>query len=232
MCCAGSAQACFLIILCIATAFIPGLAPHLHPAPCALNPASYIWHPAPCYICAYTYAHTAKRCLDPPRATMFGAQRSEGVVQFAHALHTATSTSAITPTKGICAASSAYQIPRYPCVLHIRRPMYTHASMPVYNELHDFQFERARSFSASVFETSVQAYPKAQIRSSTLALKLCSRSVASSTLAAKPGEYSNSTALEASLRVCSKYRPIRVGRSFDTLAVFLFRSAAAIGRRS
>ena len=56
----------------------------------------------------------------------------------------------------------------------------------------------------SVFETSVQAYPKVQIRSSTLAVKLCSRSVASSmlavklcsrsvassTLAAKPGEYS------------------------------------------
>ena len=83
----------------------------------------------------------------------------------------------------------AYQIPRYTCVLNIRRPMHTHASMPVYNKLHHFHCERARSFIASecevslracscVFETSVQAYPKVQIRSSTLTVKLCSRSVA------------------------------------------------------
>ena len=55
-------------------------------------------------ICAYahTYAHSAKGWLDPPHTTL----------QFTHALHTATSTSAIT-TKNTCAASSAYQIPRY-----------------------------------------------------------------------------------------------------------------------
>ena len=72
----------------------------------------------------HAYAHTTKRCLDPPRgATIFGAQHRQGVVQFAHAPHTATGTSTITPTKNICAASSAYQILCYTCVLHIRHPM-------------------------------------------------------------------------------------------------------------
>ena len=89
--------------------------------------------------------------------------------------------------------SSAYQM-RYTCVLNIRRPIHIHASMPVYNKLHHFHCERAQSFSASVrevslpasvFEALVRAYPKIQIRSSTVAVKLCSRSVASSTLAAK-----------------------------------------------
>ena len=34
-------------------------------------------HAVPMHIYAHTYAYTAiyKRCLDPPRATMFGAQR-------------------------------------------------------------------------------------------------------------------------------------------------------------
>ena len=146
------------------------------------------------YVYARTCDHTAKCCLDPPRTTTFGAHRREGVVQFAHALHTATSTSAIAPTKNICAALFAYQILRYISVLNMRRPMHTHASM--LNKLHQFHCERARSFSASrcevsvractsAFETSVQAHPKVQIRSSTLALKLCSCSVALSTLAAK-----------------------------------------------
>ena len=100
----------------------------------------------------YTYAHTAKRCLDPPRTTP----------QFAHALHTATSTSALTPTKNICEASSAYQIPRYTCVLNIRRPMHTHARMPVYNKLHNFHYERARSFTVSVRQVSVRVCAKFQ----------------------------------------------------------------------
>ena len=115
--CAGRAQSCFLTILRIPSALLSRLAP----APCTLNSIPYsdtyvhtIMHrvipmtPAQsghARICVYahTYAHTAKGWLDPPRTTL----------QFAHALHTATSTSAITPTKNICAASSAYQIPRY-----------------------------------------------------------------------------------------------------------------------
>ena len=81
------------------------------------TPRLYTAEPRGAYIYAHTYAHIAKRCLNPPQATMFGAQRREGVVQFAHALHTATSTSAITATNNMCAASSAYQIPHYTCVL-------------------------------------------------------------------------------------------------------------------
>ena len=144
----------------------------LHPefnTPCDTLPnydSCTVWARMHICIYAHTYARSAKRCLDPPRTTL----------EFAHALHTATSTSAITPTKNICAASSAYQIPRYTCVLNIRRHMHTHASMPVYNKLHHFSAsvcevsvrvcarfhcERARTCT-SVFDTSVQAQPKVQ----------------------------------------------------------------------
>ena len=37
--CAGRAQSCFLTILCIPTALLTRLAPHLHPAACSLHPA-------------------------------------------------------------------------------------------------------------------------------------------------------------------------------------------------
>ena len=133
--CAGRALSCFLTILRTPSALLTRLAP----APCTLNSIPHSdthvhtamhrfipmtpaqsGHARIC-VYAHTYAHTAKGCLDPPRTTL----------QFAHALHTATTTSAITPTKQICAASSAYQIPRYTCILHIRRPMHTHAIMPV-----------------------------------------------------------------------------------------------------
>ena len=121
----------------------------------------------------------------------------------------------------------------------------------------DFHCERVQSFSAgeckvsvrvcaSVFETSVQAHLKVQICSSTLAVKLCSlasltvklccRSVAASTLAAKLRVRSQQS-LESTRSFdrtrsfpLSKLRPIRVGRKFDTLAVFLI--SAETGRRS
>ena len=158
--------------------------------------AFYTVEPHCAHTYAHTYAHTAKHCLDPPRAPMFRAQCREGVVQFTHAPHTATSTRAITPTKNICAASSTYQIPRYTCVLNIRRHMHTHASMPVYIKLHHFHCERSRSFIArvrkvslrawsSIFETLVQAHPEVQLCLSMLVVKLCGRSGASSTLAPK-----------------------------------------------
>ena len=171
------------------------------------------------YICAHTYAHTAKRCLDPPCTTL----------QFAHALHTATSTSAVTPTKNVCAASPAYQILRYTCVLNVRRPMHTHASMPVYNKLRHFHCECAQSFSASVCEVSVQAssIPKYQIRLSSLAVKLCIRSVASSTLVKLQVLSQRSLESTGSL---NRTRSCDHCRSFDrlewvaasTLAVFVF----------
>ena len=128
---------------------------------CFLYPIPYILHrratPCPCiYIAhiyahryAHTYAHTAKRCSDPPHATVFGAQRREGVVQFPHAPHTATSTSSITLTKTrmrciICMPDTA---------LHRRITYQAHhayASMPVHNRLRHFHCECARSFIASV----------------------------------------------------------------------------------
>ena len=56
-------------------------------------------------------------------------------------------------------------------------------------KLHHFYNEHVREVSlpacASIFETSVQAYMKDQINSSTLAGKLCSRTVAVSMLAVK-----------------------------------------------
>ena len=129
--------------------------PHCTPTS-APYPAFYTADPHLAHTYAHTYAHTAKRCLDPPRPTMFGSQRREGVVQFAHALHTATSTR--TPTKNICGASYTYRIPHYTCVLYIRRPMHMHASMPVYNKLHNFHCESAQSFIAIVREVSLRAY--------------------------------------------------------------------------
>ena len=98
---------------------------------------------------------------------------------------TATSTSAITPSKKVCAASSAYQIPHYTCALNIRRPMQAclHTTKCTISTVSLGKVSlRACS---SAFEPSVQAYPKVQIRSSTLAVKLCCRSVALSTLAVK-----------------------------------------------
>ena len=115
--CTGRAQSCFLTILRIPSALLTRLAP----APCTLNSIPY----------SDTYVHTVMHRVIPmtpaqsghahiyvympihmPRAawTLHALPSS---LQFAHALHTATTTSAITPTKNICAASSAYQIPRY-----------------------------------------------------------------------------------------------------------------------
>ena len=86
--------------------------------------------------------------------------------------------------------------------------------------------ERAQFFSASVcevplracasvFETSVQAHPKVQIRFSSLAVKLCSRSVASSTLAVQLCCRSiASSTLAATLRVLSQ-RGLESTRSLD-----------------
>ena len=82
---------------------------------------------------------------------------------------------------------------------YIRRPMHTHASMPVYNKLHHITVS-VQSFSASegevslgactsIFETSSQAQTKVQIHTSSLAVKHCSRSVASSTLAVKTARF-------------------------------------------
>ena len=94
---------------------------------------------------------------------------------------------------------------------------------------------------ASAFKTSVQAHLKVRMCSSTLAVKLCSRSVASLTVKLCCPSVAAST-LAAKLRVrsqrslestrsfdrtrsfaatLSKLRPIPVGRSFDTLTVFL-----------
>ena len=143
--------------------------------------------------------------------TIFGAQRREGVVQFAHALHTATSTSAITKTTNICAASFAYQIPRYTCVLNITCPMHTHMQACLCTTNCTIFAVSVREVSlracSSVFETLVQAYPKVQTRSSTLAVKLRSCSVASSTL-------------EAKIRVLSQ-RSLEGTRSLDPFAALL-----------
>ena len=108
---------------------------------------------------AHTYTHTA---MDPPCTSMFGAQRREDVyvVQFAHALQTAISTSAITPTK--TAAFSTYQI-------RLSTLEYT------WGGVWGMHYKIRLS-------TLEYACTKA---SSMLVVKLCSRSVASSTLAAK-----------------------------------------------
>ena len=129
---------------------------------------------------AHTYVHTAKRCLDPPRATMFRGQRREGVVLFTHAPHTATSTSAITPTKNICDASSACQILRYSCILNIRCPMHKHASPPGGSSTLAVKLcgrSGVRSHQSSEYARTGAP--------STLAVKLCGGSGASSTLAPK-----------------------------------------------
>ena len=62
--------------------------PHTPPLPNTLH-STLRSHAVPMHIYAHTYAYTAiyKRCLDPPCATMFGAQRRGGVVQLAHAPH-------------------------------------------------------------------------------------------------------------------------------------------------
>ena len=85
-------------------------------------------------------------------------------------------------------------IPRYTCVLNIRCPMHTRASMPVNNGLQHCHC----SFIASVrkvlwqacsrvFQTSVRAYPEVQICSSTRApkLRVCWQCKFPSTFAAK-----------------------------------------------
>ena len=91
------------------------------------------------YVCIYahTYVHTAKRCLDPPRTTL----------QFTHALHTATSTSAI-----ICIPDTVL----YMRIEHQALHAYTckHACI---QQTAPFYCERARSFGASECEVSVQA---------------------------------------------------------------------------
>ena len=88
----------------------------LHPTSTQYT-AFYTAEPRCAHACAHTYAHTAKRSLDPTGLhPPFGAQRREGVAQFAHAAHTTTTTSAITLTKSLCAASSAYQMQHYTCV--------------------------------------------------------------------------------------------------------------------
>ena len=117
-------------------------------------PAFYTAEPRCAHTYAHTYAHTGRYCLDPPCATVFGAQRREGVLKFARALYTTTSTSAIARTTNICAASSAYQIPRY---IYMRR---TSGTKCIY-------MQACRSFSWiwSVYESSVRAYLKVQIRS-------------------------------------------------------------------
>ena len=105
------------------------------------------------YPCMYQYAP-----LRAPHATMFEAQRGKGAVQFAHAPYTATSTSAITPTKTICTTSSAYdagvalhihisQGSRYTCANNIRPPMHMVAAMlwmlHAYKTIHNFHYQLA-----------------------------------------------------------------------------------------
>ena len=139
---------CFLEILRIPASLLHLIAPHLYPIPYILHRGAMLCpyiHIARIY--AHTYAHTAKRCLDPPRATLFGAQHREGVVQFPHAPHTATSSSAITLTKTrmhciICILAIAL----HERIRHQAHHAYT--SMPVYNRLRYFQCECARSFIA------------------------------------------------------------------------------------
>ena len=132
----------------------------MHPAPCTLNSIphsdTYVhtamhrfipMTPAQsghARICAYahTYAHSAKGWLDPPHTTL----------QFTHALHTATSTSAITPTKMICAASSAYQIPR---------AIHTSRSETLLSQLREYTHSKnCTIFTVSVRKVSVQACAK------------------------------------------------------------------------
>ena len=85
---------------------------------------------------------------------------------------------------------SSHQARVYTYTIH-RMPIHMTIHMPI---LHHWHCERAPSFIASVrevpvpeqrFETLVQVHPKVQIRSSTLALKLCSYSIASSMRAVK-----------------------------------------------
>ena len=73
---------------------------------------------------------------------------------------------------------------------------------------------------ASAFETSVQAHPKVQICTSSLAVKRCSRSIASNTLAVKLCCRSvASSTLAAKLRVHSQ-RSLERTRSFDRTRSF------------
>ena len=98
---------------------------------------------------------------------------------------TATSTSAITPSKTICAASSAYQIPHCTCALNIRRPMQACLHTTNCTIFTVSMGKVSLRACLSAFKPSVQAYPKVQIRSGMLAVKVCCRSVASSMLAVK-----------------------------------------------
>ena len=136
---------------------------------CFLYPIPYILHrratPCPCiYIAhiyahryAHTYAHTAKRCSDPPHATVFGAQRREGVVQCPHVPYAPTSSSTVTLTKTcmrciICIIDIAL----HRRIRHQAHHAYT--SMPVYNAIFTVSMHEAslractRSFFMSVLE--------------------------------------------------------------------------------
>ena len=82
-----------------------------------------------------------------------------------------------------CTLTTPHRTPPLPNTLH-STPRSHAVPMHIYAHRYVYTAISLRACS-SAFEPSVQAYPKVQIRSSTLAVKLCCRSVASSTLAVK-----------------------------------------------
>ena len=98
--------------------------------------------------------------------------------------------------------------------------------MPVHSKLHHFHCEHARCFNRAYlnFGASVPAGSNTLEHAGNGTLVSycsfeCACSEASSALAANPGEYSEaSIALNASLQLLLKLRPIRVSQSFDMLA--------------